>query len=95
MKVRHKGHLQIVGFQLRDASVKNSGLGATHNTRSEIDKIGTIGDHDGGRRTGTVRIGHRRAGAEEYHLRARWAFLWCLALRLLWVGVDHQQHQKR
>src|SRR5216684_5345682 len=89
MKVRHKGHLQIAGFQLRDAPVKNSGLGSTHNARPEIDKIGTIADHDGGRRTGTVRIGHWRAGAKEYDLRARWAFLCCLALRLLWVGVDH------
>src|ERR1700730_2598398 len=68
MKVRHKGPLQVAGFQLRDASVKNSGLGSTHNAGSEIDKIGTIANHDGGRRTGTVRIRHRCAGAKEYHL---------------------------
>ena len=93
--MRHKGHLQIAGFQLRDASVKNSGLGSAHNARSEIHEIGTVPDHNGGRGTGTVRIGHRRSGAEEYYLRARWAFLWCLAPRLFWVRVDHQQHQKR
>src|SRR5260370_29614523 len=54
MKVRHKGHLQIAGFQLRDAPVKNSGLVAAPNARSEIDKIHTITAHDGRLRTGTV-----------------------------------------
>jgi hypothetical protein len=69
MKVRHKSHLQVAGLECSDAPFENGGLGATHNAGSEIDKIGAPVHDDGGRRTGTVGIGHRRTGAEEYYLR--------------------------
>src|SRR5437867_334720 len=95
MEVRNKSYLQVAGFQLRDAPGKNSGLRSAHDTRAEIDKIDTIADHDGGSGAGTIRIGHRRAGTEQYHLRARCALLWCLALRLLCVGIYCQQHEQR
>jgi hypothetical protein len=66
MEVRHKGYLQVGGFEGGDAPVEKSSLGASHDARSEIDKIGAIVNNDGGRRAGTVRIGDRRAGAKEH-----------------------------
>src|SRR5262249_42791448 len=66
MEVRHKSYFQVGRFEGRDAPVEKSSLGATHDARSEIDKIGTIANNDGGRRTGTVRIGDRRASAKEH-----------------------------
>jgi hypothetical protein len=66
MKVCHKGHLQVAGFQCRDASFEDSGLGSTDDAGSKIDKVGVIANDDCGSRTGTVRVGHRRASAKEY-----------------------------
>ena len=69
---------------------ENSHLGATHNTRSKIDKIGIV-NNNGGRRTGTVRIGHRRARAEQHDLRLGCVFLRRLARWLLGRGCWRYQ----
>src|SRR5260370_16851851 len=42
VEVRRKSYLQVGGLKRRDVPVENSRLGATHNTRSEIDKIAVL-----------------------------------------------------
>lgn len=95
MEVGHKGHLQIVGFDCRNLSVESSGLCSAHNAWSKINKVSTIVNNDSGCRTGTIRIGNRRAGAEEYHLRPARAYLRRLARWLLRCGCYRHQHQSR
>src|SRR5713226_8423924 len=95
VEVRHKSYLQVGGLKCRDVPVENRRLGATDDARSEIDKIGAIVNNNGGRRTGTVRIGHGRARAEENHLRPGRAYLRRLTRRLLGCGCYRHQHQSR
>src|SRR4051794_2957198 len=70
MHVREEGRLDF------DASVTKrgdafliSGGRAPDYTRPKVDEIRRVIDHDGGRRTGAVRIGAWRAGAEHDHAR--------------------------
>jgi hypothetical protein len=87
MEVRHKSHLQIGGFKCRDAPVEKSGLGATHNAGSEIDKIGAIANNNGAGRARTVRIGDGRAGAKQYDPCLWWARF--LFLSDGFLGIDY------
>src|SRR5713226_194344 len=95
VEVRDKSYPQVGGLKRRDVSVENSRLGATHDTWSEIHEIGAIVDNDGGRRTGTFRIGHGRARAEQHHPRPGSAYLRRLARWLLWCGCYRHQNQSR
>src|SRR5215467_14170679 len=52
VKVRHKSYLQVRGLKRRDAPIENGRLGATYNSRSEIDKIDAIVHNNGRRGTG-------------------------------------------
>jgi hypothetical protein len=64
MEMRQERDLQVGGLKRRNVPVENSRLGATYHTRSEINQIGAIVNNDGGRRTGTIGIWHRRARTE-------------------------------
>lgn len=91
----HKGYLQIAGFECRYTPIKNSSLGATHNTRSEIDKINAIANHDRCRRTGMLRIGYRGACSEEHDPGPGRAFASYLASQLLRRGRKQRQQHSR
>src|SRR5262249_961789 len=93
MKVGDKRHLQIARFDRRYQSVKSSGLSASHNAGTTIDKIGAIVNNDSGRRTRTVRIGHGRARTEEHDLRPGRTCLRPLASRLLRDSWRRQHRQ--
>jgi hypothetical protein len=64
MKVRYESDFQVGRFEGRDAPVKHSGFGATHDARAEVDQIRTIANDDGGCRTRPVRIGYWRPRAQ-------------------------------
>jgi len=64
MKVRHKGYLEISGFDCREFSFEGCGFRAAHNTWSEIDEMSAIINDHGSRRTGTVGIENRRTGGD-------------------------------
>ena len=82
MEVCHKGHFQVAGFQRVMPRVEKLLLGTTHNSRSEIHQIGAIANDDGGRRTGTIRIG-RGNTVPKYHFCSCLPFFRRLAFPLL------------
>src|SRR5215471_17462600 len=75
VEVRSKSDLQVGRLKGGNAPVENSRLCPTHHTRSKIDEIGVLVNHNGSRRTGAVRIGNGLACTEQYDLRAVCAFL--------------------
>jgi len=81
--VGHECYFQIAGFDCWYASGESSGLGATHNTGSEIDKIGAVIYNNGGRGARTIWVRHRCASAEQDHFCPRWPILRRLACWLL------------
>src|SRR5215469_18091739 len=74
MKVSHERHLDIARFDGRNLSFKSSSLGTTHYAWSKIDEVGAIINNDGRCRTGTIRVGHRCAGAEKHNSRTSYGF---------------------
>ena len=95
MEVGHKGHLQIAGFDCRNLSVESSGLCSAHNAWSKINKVSAIVNNDSGCRTGTIRIGNRRAGPEEHYSGSGCMLAGRLVGRLLSCGGYHHQYRKK
>ena len=71
----YKSHFQVSGLDCWYVSVEGSGLSSAHYAWSKVDQISAIPNHDCGRRTGTIGIGHRGSGTEEDHLCPCWLIL--------------------
>ena len=87
MEVGYKGHLQVPRFESGDAAAENGGLRTPHNTRPEIHQICAVTNNDGGGRTGTVGIRHRRTRPKQDDPGLWWAGFLLLIGRFL--AIDY------
>jgi hypothetical protein len=94
MEVGYEGHFQIAGLDCRNFSLQSSGLSSAHNARSKIDKVSAIINNDSGRRAGTIRVGNRRAGPEQYHSGSGGMLVGRLVGRLLGCSDYRRQYRK-